>query len=182
MLLDMLHLMVNYFSIGIKTKLLINFNLSYFILACSRDVNVNLKIFLTNLNEETKPNEFIPCDTISTFVPCYSVKNLCVLTKCNTEKNWSFEPDSTQPEAAIEYDFDIELLEFKSMNSNYYGYGQGQNQNRLYFNNQDPSYARVNSGSVGNRYTGVSNGNFNFLVYIFFFIYLYTYLFICLFF
>ena len=88
------------------------------------------------------------------------MKNLCVLTKINTEKNWSFEPDSTQPEANIEYDFDIELLEFKSMSSNYYGYGQGQNQNRLYFNNQDSSYGRQSSsGSGGNRYTGISNSN-----------------------
>ena len=102
---------------------------------------MNFKILTNNLNEETKPNEFIPCDTIITNVPCYNVKNICVLTKINTEKNWSFETDSTQPEASIEYDFDVELLEFKSMNSNYYGYNNN-NQNKLYFGNQDSSYGK----------------------------------------
>jgi hypothetical protein len=131
---------------------------------------VNFKISLLNLNEETKANEFIPCDIISTNVCSYTVKNLCVLTKINTEKNWSFEADSTQPEATIEYYFDIETLENKS-NTNYYGYGQsGNSQNRLYFNNQDSSYGRQNSNnsnSGGNRYTGISNSN---LLFIFFFI------------
>lgn len=134
-----------------------NFILIKYPLACSRDVNINFKIFVNNLHEDTKPNEFIPNDTICTNVSSYTVKNLCVLSKINTDKNWSFESDSTQPEASIEYDFDIEMLEFKSMNSNYYGYGQNQ---RLYFSNQD-SYGRQNSSSSGNRYTGITNSNFN---------------------
>lgn len=122
-------------------------------------MNISFKISKENINDETKPNEFIPSDTCITNVPSFTVRNLTVLSKINTEKNWSFEPDSTQPEANIQYVFDVEFLDYKSsMNNNYYGYG---NQNRLYYGNQDSSYMQRDQ----NRYSSISNSKaffFNF--------------------
>ena len=98
------------------------------------------------MNPESKLNEFIPSGPIVTNVSGFSTKNLCILNKIIPDKEWTFEPNETQPEAAISYEYDIEFLEYKSVNTNYYGYNQ-QNV-RLNFSgiNQDLRYGQVKAG------------------------------------
>ena len=109
-------------------------------------MNITFKLNIEGLNPETKPNEFIPGDAINTHIGSYNSKNLIVLSKFLPEKKWRFEPDETQPNVKINYEFDLEFLEFKSNNTNYYGYNN--------------SNMRLNLANMGGheRYGQVRNG------------------------
>lgn len=109
-------------------------------------MNISLKLNLEGVNQETKPNEFIPAGAINTDIGSYSSKNLIVLSKLAHEKKWRFEPDETQPNAKITYEFDFEFLEFKS-NTNYYGY-----------NNSNMRLNLANMGGGHEKYGQVRNG------------------------
>lgn len=84
-----------------------------------------------------------------TNISSYAIKNICVLSKINIEKNWRFQPDEAQADASITYEFDTKFLEYKPMNNNNY-YGYNSQNIRLNFSNmnQDPRYGQVRSGTI----------------------------------
>ena len=119
-------------------------------------MNISFKLNLEGVNPETKPNEFLPDSAINTYLSSFSTKNLIVLSKLLPEKKWRFEPDESQPNAKVTYEFDLEFLEFKS-NINY-GY-----------NNSNMKLNLTNMGGGHERYGQVRNGKFlSYFIFLFF--------------
>lgn len=101
--------------------------------------------------ENNQINEFIPSGKLITHVSSYSNKNILVLNKIDSTKNWTFEPTEESPEAQLKYEFKVEFLEYKPMQM------YSNNMYSASMNNHGPA---IRPGLQG-RYGSVSNTNFS---------------------